>query len=143
MSTMLRVHREFTHPAQKVFEAFLNPATLRFWYGPNNASVGEMKLEPVVGGRFDVELVSEKFGNLWVRGFFKEIIPYSKLCYTFIFDPDLFAAGDSMVTVQFTEQNGKTEVNVVQALQKEIQPQGRTDVWNDMLQKLEELLAIH
>lgn len=140
-STMVRCQRDIPHPASKVFEAFLNPAILRQWYGPRNTTVGDLQVEPHVGGRFDLELLSEKFGQLWVRGFFKEITPYSKLTYSFMFDPDLFSAGDSLVTVSLQENAGNTQVNVVQVLEKVIDATGRTQGWLDILGNLEMLLA--
>ena len=97
-------------------------------------------MEPIVGGRFDIELISEKFGSLWTRGFFKEIQPNRKLVYTFIFDPDLTLAGDSVVTVDFVEGDHGTEVTVLQVLEKVIDPTGRTQGWKDLLDKLDELL---
>jgi uncharacterized protein YndB with AHSA1/START domain len=139
--TMVRCQRAIPHPANKVFEAFLNPAILRQWYGPRNTTVGDLQVEPYVGGRFDIELISERFGRLWVRGFFKEITPYSQLCYSFIFDPDLTAAGDSLVTVSLQENEGNTEVNVVQTLEKAIDPTGRTQGWQDILDNLTALLT--
>lgn len=141
IGTMVRIEREFGHPSAKVFQAFLNPAIIQQWYGPRNSTVGDMVVEAHVGGRFDVELLSERFGKLWVRGHFKEITPFSKLVYSFIFDPDLFTAGDSEVTVNLTEQNGMTKVSVVQALAKVIDPQGRTNGWREMFDKLEALLS--
>jgi uncharacterized protein YndB with AHSA1/START domain len=140
MRSMVRCQKTFKHPVTKVFEAFLNPVLLCQWYGPRYTEVGELFVEPIVGGRFDVELISERFGSLWTRGFFKEISPNRKLVYTFIFDPDITAAGDSVVTVNFEEGLEGTEVTVLQVLEKIIDPTGRTEGWRDLLDKLEELL---
>ena len=141
MRSMVRCQKVFKHPVNKVFEAFLNPVLLCQWYGPRYAEVGELFVEPVVGGRFDVELISERFGSLWTRGFFKEITQNRKLVYTFIFDPDLTAAGDSVVTVEFVERTEGTEVTVLQVLEKIIDPTGRTQGWIDLLDKLDEMLT--
>ncbi|MBP6638673.1 MAG: SRPBCC domain-containing protein [Bacteroidia bacterium] len=138
--SMVRCQKTFNHPVNKVFEAFLDPTLLCKWYGPRFAYVGELFVEPIVGGRFDIELISEKFGSLWTRGFFKEIQPNRKLVYTFIFDPDLTLAGDSVVTVDFVEGDHGTEVTVLQVLEKVIDPTGRTQGWKDLLDKLDELL---
>jgi uncharacterized protein YndB with AHSA1/START domain len=138
--TIVRCQRTFQHPAVKVFEAFLDPSILRHWYGPRHTAVGAVEVEPIVGGKFDVELISEKFGRLWTRGYFKEITPYHKLVYSFIFDPDLTAAGDSVVTVDLKEGTGGTEVTVLQVLEKVIDPKGRTQGWMDLLEKLDDLL---
>ena len=138
--SIVRCQRLFKHPVAKLFEAFLNPAILRNWYGPRNTSVGDLQVEPIVGGRFDVELRSERFGSLWARGFFQEIVPHQRLVYSFIFDPDLTSAGDSVVTVSFTESAEGTEVTVMQVLGKVIDPTGRTQGWADLLEKLDLLL---
>lgn len=138
--SIVRCQKTFHHPVGKVFEAFLNPAILCNWYGPRNTKVGAMQVEPSVGGKFDIELISERFGSLWTRGFFKEISPNKKLVYTFIFDPDITSAGDSVVTVDFLERPNGTEVIVLQVLEKVIDPTGRTQGWIDLLDKLEELL---
>ncbi len=139
--SMVRCQRVYKHPAEKVFAAFLSPATLRHWYGPRDMVVGDLQVEPVVGGKFDIELISERFGRLWTRGFFQEITPFERLVYTFIFDPDLGAAGDSVVTVSFNEVAAGTEVTVLQVLQKVIDPRGRTQGWTDILANLDAFLA--
>lgn len=141
--SIVRCQRMFKHPVARLFEAFLNPAILRNWYGPRDTTVGKLQVEPVIGGRFDVELLSERFGSLWARGSFREIVLHQRLVYTFIFDPDLTSAGDSVVTVSFAEAGDGTEVTVVQVLGKLIDPTGRTQGWTDLLEKLDLLLDQH
>lgn len=142
-TTMVRLERQFSHPAARVFNAFLEPETLPKWYGPRFATVGATVVEPVVGGRFDVELLSDRFGSMWVKGHFKEIKPYDRLVFTFIFDPDPSDAGDSVVTVEFKEQQGQTQVVLLQVLGRPIDPRGRTEGWTDIFDKLDAFLHLH
>ena len=139
--TMVVCSRAFKHPVQRVFEAFLDPMTLAKWYGPSYTTVGILNVEPVVGGEYAIELRSERYGSMFTRGIYHEIERFKRLVFSFRFDPDVSLAGDSLVTVEFEEQNGHTLVTLRQVLEKVIDPAGRTQGWDDSLEKLAQILG--
>lgn len=138
--TIVMCSHEFAFPVERVFEAFLDPVTLTKWYGPRDSTVGKLSLNPVVGGNYAIELISARHGRLLTKGVYHVIDRYRRLQFSFQFEPDITLAGDSLVTVDFEHQNGRTRIALRQVMEKLIDPIGRTQGWEQSFERLQAFL---
>lgn len=139
--TILQCRRAFRYPVDKVFEAFIRPEYLKEWFGPKDFTVNEVQARPEIGGEYAVELLSPQGMVLNVKGMYKEIEPPKKLAFTFGYDPDKLGLGKSEVFINFNYRDGETEVELTQIVYRAINPEGRTQGWEQSFDKLEILLG--
>lgn len=138
--TIIQTRRTFGHTVDKVFEAFLDPAQVKVWFGPKEFSIGQVILAPEAGGNIEIEMITPKGDILWVKGTYVEIIPLKKIAYTFTYVPDGPNLGKSLVNFYFTGNGNETTVALVHEIYKTINPEGRAKGWEDGFDKLERLL---
>ncbi len=111
-----RITRTFPHPRERVFRAWTEPEALKQWFAPTDdytTTVPVFELRP--GGGYRVEM-RHKGGNVHtVAGAFREVKAPERLVYTWkwVDQPD---AVETLVTVQFRERGGSTEVALTHEL---------------------------
>src|SRR6516225_9137758 len=100
METANAISREFTinADAATVFAFFTDPQRLIRWMGVS------AELDPRPGGIFLVGMNSSRVA----RGEFKEVVPVSRLVYTWGYDGDnrTVAPGSSVVEIDLSPSNG-------------------------------------
>lgn len=96
---------------KQVFDTYLNPEDNKRWnIAGGGWSTGNANIEPVVGGRSEVEYKSDNGKNDFMfGGTFTEIIPNSKISYTMAFP----GIPDRNAEVLFTEIDGSTKVMII------------------------------
>ena len=138
--TIITCKRAFPHNREKVFAAFLDAGKVKQWFGPKEFSIGEVILQPIAGGRLDIEMITPKGDRLWVRGKYTTIEPEETIAYTFMYEPDMPGLGETLVTFHFASTEAGTEVSLVHTIHKPINPAGRTKGWEDGFDKMEHIL---
>lgn len=107
----IRLTRLFDAPRHLVFEALTRPEHIRRWWGAlgdgYSVPVCEVDLRP--GGKWRF-INHHPHGDAEFYGEYREITPPSRLVYTEIYAP--FPDGDSLVTTELIEENGKTRMTV-------------------------------
>lgn len=140
-NTIIQCKRVFKHPVHRVFGAFLDPEKVKLWFGPKEFSIGKVNLNPEVNGALEIEMITPKNDVLWVKGVYTEIVPETRIAYTFIYEPDGPNLGKTLVTVHFKAVSDlETEVQLVHTIYKTINPEGRAKGWEAGFDKLEILL---
>jgi len=145
--TQLTVVRTINAPVELVFKAWTDPELLAKWWGPNGVTNPVCKLDLRPGGAIDIVMLAGKelgdlAGNEWpITGIFQEIIPPSKLVYTSTAILDDKPMIESMNTVTFEDQAGKTKMILSIAVTKAtaaatIPLSGMETGWNQSLDKL-------
>jgi uncharacterized protein YndB with AHSA1/START domain len=103
--------RLFDAPRHLVFEAMTRPEHVRRWWGNlgegYSVPVCEIDLRP--GGRWRF-VNRHPNGDAEFYGEYREIMPPSRLVFTEIYAP--FPDAGSLVTAEFTEEDGKTRITV-------------------------------
>ncbi len=109
----VEIRRVYDAPARLTFDAWISPEGLKRWFSPGgNWTVEVGELEVTSGGKYDISLRSPE-NHVWrVHGFYKEVIPARKLVFTWNTDD----VKDTLVSVDFRETDGKTEVFLVHDL---------------------------
>lgn len=106
----VRIVDVFESPRDVVFAAWTEPEQLKQWWGPGffETVFAEVDLRP--GGRY--ELLLEP-GSMRLVGEFREVTPPRRLVYTWRWEQGVPDTRESLVTVEFREHGGGTEVVLV------------------------------
>lgn len=112
----LTIERTFNAPADKVFDAFVNPEKVVKWWGGKTYATKIDKFEPQSGGSWRM-LQSDDHGEYGFHGVFHEVAPTQRIIWTFEFEGLPEKGHALMETMYFTEQDGKTTVKSVSVFQ--------------------------
>jgi hypothetical protein len=135
----LRVSRRIKAPRERVFAAWTSPAEIQQWFGPDTCRVVKAELNPKSGGNYRLRVQTETMGEIEVHGAYREVRGPAKLVFTWGWsgNPKL-EFGDSLVTVDFTDQDGATEVQIThEDLPSDEIQEDHKEGWNGCLDKLE------
>jgi uncharacterized protein YndB with AHSA1/START domain len=107
----IRMTRLFDAPRHLVWEAMSKPEHIRRWWGAlgEGYSVPVCEVDLRVGGRWRFVNRHPK-GEAEFYGEYREIVPPERVVFTEIFAP--FPDSGSLVTVQLSDENGKTRMTV-------------------------------
>lgn len=93
----------------KVFAAWTTPEIMNQWFCPEGLEVVDSSADARVGGSFHAVMKGDR-ETYTVRGTYREVVPGEKLVFTHRWDePD---AIETLVTVDFAERDGGTEVTL-------------------------------
>jgi uncharacterized protein YndB with AHSA1/START domain len=98
--------RVFDAPRRLVFEALTNPEHVRRWYGPHGFTVVSCVADLRPGGAYRIVQRAPDGAEFGFRGVYREIVPPSRLVYTWIFE--LLPDKEALVTSTLDERDGKT-----------------------------------
>ncbi|HWI27197.1 MAG TPA: SRPBCC family protein [Stellaceae bacterium] len=140
----LKLSRVLHAPRETVFRAWSSAEHVKRWFCPEGFAIPEARVEPQVGGAFEVCMRSPAGEEHWMRGRFVEIAPPSRLVIDALVSDKrgapLFRA---YTEVEFSDALGGTRLDVVQTYTFEDPASagpmvaGAPDGWRGTLDKLE------
>jgi len=105
----LLIVRTFDAPAALVFSMWSKPEHMRRWMGPQSFECPELEMDFRVGGAYRGMIRSPESGDSAFGGVYREIVPNERLVFTFTWrNTGPSAAVETLVTIAFAEQGGKT-----------------------------------
>ena len=108
----LRLERTFEARREEVFDAWTNPEVLRRWWaaGPDwDTPLAEVDLRE--GGRYRLTMRDPESGDAHtVGGVYREVQRPERLVYTWAWEGDSSESSETVVTVEFTDRDGATDV---------------------------------
>jgi uncharacterized protein YndB with AHSA1/START domain len=126
------VRREIAAPAQELFDAWLDPASLAVWMRPGGMPRATVKTDPRVGGSFEIVMHAES-GPIPHTGTYKEIDRPRRLVFTW--NSPAAKQIDSLVTVEFRPARGATEIVLTHEKLPSAESAGmHTKGWSDILE---------
>jgi len=148
------IEETFNASLEKVFSAWTDSEKLMKWYAPDGCTIHFKKIEIETGGQFHSCISNPQFGDCWCIGEYKEVVPNTKLVFTLInadengnpinpveigMNPDW--PGETLVTVTFKEENGKTKLQLRQTVSQDLAKKtGAYPSWLQMLNNLQTML---
>jgi uncharacterized protein YndB with AHSA1/START domain len=105
----LEVRRVLAATPQRVFDAWTRPEELKRWAGPGAFSTPVAEVDLRVGGRYRIHMRGPDGAEHRVTGSYVEVDPPRRLVYTWSWETDT-EVRDTLVTVEFHERGGSTEV---------------------------------
>ena len=108
--TTLQLTRTFAAPREKVFRAWTDPEEVKKWFHPPGYETPSAEIDLRVGGKYRFGMRKLPDGEVfYLSGSYREVRRPERLVYTWQWEaePEL---GDTLVTVQFHDRGGSTEV---------------------------------
>ena len=140
---VLVITRVFDAPRELVFKAWTDGRLARNWWGPRDYPAVALEMDARPGGAWHGRLRSVDTGQeLPLGGVFREIVAPDRIVFTFKWDEEGERGLETLVTVTFAEQNGKTAMTFRQApFQSDQERDGHSYGWNSTFDRLADHLA--
>ena len=103
MQVAVALDRVIAAPRSKVYRAWLDPALLARWMGPDDFTVTVATVDERVGGVHQVEMLDADGGHHTFVSVIEELVPDERIVFTFKFDPE---AQESTLTLTFADAEG-------------------------------------
>jgi uncharacterized protein YndB with AHSA1/START domain len=139
----LEIKRFINAPRDRVYAAWIDPAQLRQWFGPEKVQTRNLIADARVGGKFRWDLTNSEGEKMTCRGEYRELQPGKKIVFTWEWqDDEDWENHTSVVTVELSDCDGGTELRLIhEQLPNEASRDGHTGGWNSALDKLEKFLS--
>jgi uncharacterized protein YndB with AHSA1/START domain len=133
----LRMSRVFDAPKRLVFEAWSKPEYVSRWFTPKPLTTPRCEVDFRTGGAFRVVMQMPDGVEHPMDATFNEVVSDERIVFTAKLEGGL----DVHTTVTFTEQDGKTTLNVLQVYSHENEStRGAVAGWTATLDQLAEHL---
>jgi uncharacterized protein YndB with AHSA1/START domain len=103
MRFAVALERVIRAPRPKVYRAFLDPAVLEQWMGPDGSSVSVATVDERAGGGHRVEMIGSDGVHFTFDSTILELVPDERIVMTFRFAP---GAEETLLTVTFRDAEG-------------------------------------
>lgn len=135
--------RLFDAPRRLVFEAWTKKEHLDQWCAPRGFTIPSSEGDVRPGGAWRCVMIAPHGEKYPVGGVYREIIPNELLVFTHTWEEDDGTPEhETVVTVRFADEGGKTRVTLEQSVFKSVESRdGHQDGWTQCLDKLGEHLA--
>ena len=139
--TALRITRVIRTDRQSVWDAWTKPEQMKQWSCPAPGGLAEATSDLRVGGAFTMRMVVEGVEHN-AFGTYREVEEPKRLVYTWDWREEEQAMGDTLVTVEFNEVEGGTEVVLLhEGFPAEEARAGHDEGWNACMANLEGYLG--
>lgn len=138
----LTITRRIAAPRDIVFRAWSDPAELAKWWGPEgtNAAIDQMDLRP--GGAWRTRMINAEGNEYICSGVYREIAAPERLSFTWAWENDGERGHETVVTLEFHERDGGTEMVFHQSLFESAESRGmHNQGWTSSLGRLDRLFA--
>ncbi len=139
----LLLTRLFDAPRELVFRLWTDPVHAMRWWGPVEHPAIEMHMDVREGGRWRFCLRAVENGELlWQGGEFREVAPPERLVFTFSWEEEGERGQETLVTVLFADEGGKTRMTFRQAPFRSVSERdGHGYGWTSTFDRLDALLG--
>jgi uncharacterized protein YndB with AHSA1/START domain len=136
----LVITRVFDAPRELVFKAWTDPRQAVTWWGPKDYPATHMEMDVRPGGAWRGRLRSiDGAKELGLGGVFREVIAPERVVFTFAWDEEGERGLETLVTVTFAEQKGKTLMTFRQVPFQSVEERdGHRGGWTSSFDRLEE-----
>lgn len=139
--TALRITRIIKTDRQSVWDAWTKPELMKEWACPAPGGLAEATADLRVGGAFTMRMVVDGAEHN-AFGTYREVDAPERLVYTWDWREEDQAMGDTLVTVEFNEVEGGTEVVLVhEGFPVEEAKAGHDEGWVACMANLENYLG--
>lgn len=113
----LLLTRVFDAPRSLVFKAWTEPERIKQWWGPRGAVTLSCEMDFRPGGLWRTRSKAPNGNEYGSRSVFREIVEPERLVFTYAWeDAEWNPKHETLVTITFVEQNGKTVLTFHQGI---------------------------
>ena len=140
---VLTITRVFDAPRELLFKTWTDPRHAMNWWGPTDYPVTHVEMDVRPGGAWRNCLTSTETGKeLWQGGVYREVVPPARLVFTFAWDDDGGRGPETLVTVTFADEGGKTRMTFRQEPFQSVENRdGHRGGWTSSFDRLDAFLA--
>jgi uncharacterized protein YndB with AHSA1/START domain len=140
----LVITRVFDAPRALVFKAWTDPRHALNWWGPRDYPATHLEMDVRPGGAWHGRLRSVETGaELPLGGVFQEIVAPERLVFTFAWDEEGERGLETLVTVTFAQDGGKTLMTFRhEPFQSVEERDGHRGGWNSSFDRLAAYIAV-
>ena len=140
---VLVITRVLDAPRSLVFKVWTKPEHMMRWLGPRDFTTTSCKMDFRPGGTYRACIRSPEGQDYWMRGVYREIVEPERIVFTFAWEDEKGEPGhETLVTVTFAEQDGKTKLTFHQAVFESIADRdSHREGWSECFDRLEAYLA--
>lgn len=139
--TSLRLSRVIKADPETVFRAWTEPDQLKRWSCPEGSTVEDARVDLRVGGKYRIRMRGSEGQIHTAVGTYRQIEP-RRLVYTWEWEEEDQAIGETLVTVEFKDLGGETEVVVTHELFPSAEAKsGHEEGWTSCLDRLERMFS--
>ena len=141
---VLVISRVLNAPRARIYAAWTEPEHLFRWWGPHGFTVLSAELDGRAGGGWRVRMRSPEGRQHTSKGIYRELVPPERLVFTFAWegDEDREPGHETLVTLSFIEEGGKTRMTLRQAVFASTESRdGHEEGWSEAFERLAEHLA--
>jgi uncharacterized protein YndB with AHSA1/START domain len=136
------LNRSFGASAEIVFRQWITVEGLQAWFAPDGFDVTLAETEPVVDGRWQVEMRSAGGEVHLEYGNYRDIVPAQRLVFTLTQGHDAEIGPRTTVSVDFIDTDGRTQMAFLQQGFDTVERRdANLEGWSECFNKLEALLA--
>ena len=142
-SRELSITRVFDAPRALIFEIWTRPEHVKQWWGPRGYTTMSCEMDVRPGGAWRVQSRHADGSTTAERGVFREVVEPERLVFTHAWEDEGGRPGhETLVTVSFAEQDGKTRMTFHQAVFTSVEERdGHEQGWSESFDMLAEHLA--
>lgn len=139
----LTITRVFDAPRSLVFKVWTDPNHLARWFGPLDWGTPSLQADIRPGGAYRIGIRSPKGEDHWMSGVYREIVAPERIVFTFAWEDAAGKPGhETLVTVSFAEQDGKTTLTFHQAIFETVSSRDdHQKGWSSVMDRLAAYLA--
>lgn len=135
----VEVTHTFTAPAERVYDAWLDPLLAQKWFGPGLGRTQPVEIDAKIGGKFRIVQIrdGEPVGH---SGEYLVLERPRRLAFTWATDDD---EGHDQVQIQITPSDDGSSVHLVHTMDEQWKEYADRvhQAWGSMLGEMENLLA--
>jgi uncharacterized protein YndB with AHSA1/START domain len=134
----LTLRRRYAAPRERVFAAWTKPEIAATFLGPGDVTVPEIQMDVRTGGSYRIMMLMADGEQMIVTGVYREVVAPERLSMTWRWQEDDPAEEyDSLLTLEFNELGGETEVVLTHAQLASVDSRDRHEGgWTAILDQL-------
>ena len=139
----LELIRVFDAPRELVWAAWTDQNHARHWWGPRHHPATHVEIDARVGGKWRIRLTGVADGReLWHGGVVREVVRPERLVFTFAWDEEGGRGEESIVTITFADEGGKTRMSFSQTPFASVEERdGHGEGWSSTFDRLADALV--
>lgn len=133
----LVITRVLDAPPMLVYKVWTEPEHMVRWMGPKGFTAPSAQLDVREGGRYRALIRSPEGKDYWFHGVYREVVENKRLVFTFAWEEDGERGVENLITITFTEENGRTRMTFKQAPFQSVEERdGHEGGWSEAFDKL-------